>query len=238
MRLRKIPLATMALGGCLLLTACGGGSGGSGSALTVQGTAAIGKPLAAPLSVTCKEGSGSSTSNSDGSFAVVINNGVGPCLLSMTTAAGTKLNSITSGAASTQTANLTPMTTLLVDYLRNVPSMSAPSPDAWFAKRETKALLGNTDALQIRITTDFIPAVKALVPPGTTLGLTDAGFLQTPFIPNPVISATDADLEKLIVSGFVTQLGVLIRDFVDKLVKAALNDLPVDPVTGASGASS
>ena len=238
MRLRKIPLATMALGGCLLLTACGGGSGGSGSALTVQGTAAIGKPLAAPLSVTCKEGSGSSTSNSDGSFAVVINNGVGPCLLSMTTAAGTKLNSITSGAASTQTANLTPMTTLLVNYLRNVPGMSSASPEAWFALPATKALLADTEALRIRITTDFIPALKEVLPPGTTLSLADASFLLTAFIANPVSSTIDADLERLRSSGVVTELGALIRAYVDQLIKKALDDIPVISPTGATGASS
>ena len=237
MRLRKIRLATMVLGGGLLLTACGGGSDGGGSALTVQGTAAIGKPIAGPVSVICNEGSGSSTSNPDGSFAVVINNGVGPCLLTMT-AGGATLHSVTSGAASTQTANLTPMTTLLVEYLRNVPSMSAPSPNAWFALRQTKALLGNTDALQTRITADFIPAIKALMPPGTTLSLVDASFLQTRFDANPLISAIDADLEKLLTSGFVTRLGSVIRAFVDELIKAALDDLPVNPVTGATGASS
>lgn len=237
MRLREIPLAAMVLGGSLLLTACGGGSGNSGSALTVQGTAAIGKPLAGPVSVICNQGSGNSTSNLDGSFSVVINNGVGPCLLTMT-AGGTTLHSVTSGVASTQTANLTPMTTLLVDYLRNVPGMSAPSPNAWFDLRQTKALLGNTDALQNRITTDFIPAIKALMPPGTTLSLVNASFLQTRFDANPLVSEIDADLEKLLKSGFVTQLGVVIKDFVDKLVKAALDDLPVNPATGATGASS
>ena len=186
------------------MTACGGesGIGGGGSDLTLRGTAAIGAPLVGLVSATCKKGSGTSTSNPDGSFSVVINDGVGPCLLSMTipnitttTTAPATLYSVTSGSTATQTANLTPMTTMLVEYLRNEKSMAAPSPDAWFAKRETRALLGNTDALQTRIKSDFIPAVKELVPSGTTLTLADASFLQTPFIPDPLIAdGIDADL--------------------------------------------
>jgi hypothetical protein len=241
MRFNKISLASMLLGGSMLLAACGGSGGGGGigggSDLTVRGTAAIGKALVGPLSVTCKTGTGTGTSNSDGSFTVVINNGVGPCLLTMTVN-GATLYSISSGSTATQTANLTPMTTLLVNYLRNVPGMTAASPEAWFALPQVKTLLADTAALTKRIVEDFIPALKALVPAGTTLSLTDAGFLFTTFTPNPSTSSTDADLEKLRILNFVTDIGKLVQAFVDQIIKEALKDTPVVLPTGATGAAS
>lgn len=240
MRFNKISLATMLLGGSMLLAACGGSGGGGlggGSALTLKGTAAIGHAVVGPLSATCKTGSGSTTSNSDGSFTMVIADGVGPCLLKMTTN-GATLYSISSGTASTQTANLTTMTTLLVEYLRNVPGMTASTPEAWFALPQAKTLLANSTALTKRIVDDFIPALKALMPAGTVLSLTDAGFLFTTFTPNPTTSPTDADLEKLKIANFVTDLGKLVDAFVKEIIKEALKDAPVVPATGVTGAGS
>lgn len=238
MRFNKISLAAMVLGGGMLLSACGGSDSSGGSALTVNGTAAIGKALVGPLSVTCKTGTGTGTSNLDGSFTVVINNGVGPCLLTMKTADGVTLYSISSGSASTQTANITPMTTLLVNYLRNVPGMTAASPEAWFDLPQVKTLLADTAALTKRIAEDFIPALKALLPAGTTLSLTDAGFLFTMFNATPGSPGTDADLEKLKTLNFVTDIGKLVQAFVDQIIKEALKDTPVVSPTGVTGAGS
>ena len=238
MRLHKISLAAMALGGGLLLTACGGGGGGSD--LTLRGTAAIGDPVVGPVSATCKEGRGTSPSNSDGSFSVVINNGVGPCLLSMTIPNTTNmLYSVTSGSTATQTANLTPMTTLMVEYLRNLPNMpSTQNPQDWFASPVTKLFLSDPQTLTTRIQDGFIPSLNSLLPPNTAPFALNANFLRTTFIANPSVSSIDADLIKLITSKFVTDLGALIKTFVDDLIKAALKDIPViTPPIGATGAS-
>jgi hypothetical protein len=157
MRLNKIALASLVLGGSVLLAACGGGGGSSGSALTVKGTAAKGVPLVGAVSATCKTGTGTATSNLDGSYTVVINNGVGPCLLAITPTGGATLYSITSGSGATQTANITPMTNLLVNYLGNVPGMNGTAnPTAWFALPAVKALLADPAALATRIVNDFI----------------------------------------------------------------------------------
>src|SRR5438034_5331221 len=128
MRLNKIALASLVLGGSALLAACGGGGGSSGSALTLKGTAATGAPVVGAVTATCKSGTGTATSNPDGSFTVVVNNGVGPCLLAITPPGGAPIYSVTSGSGATQTANITPMTNLLVSYLRNVPGMTAADP--------------------------------------------------------------------------------------------------------------
>lgn len=200
----------------------------------MNGTAATGAPLAGAVSATCKTGTGTATSNADGSFTVVVNDGVGPCLLSIT-AGGVTMHSITSGSGATQTANITPMTNLLVGYLRSVPGMTAADPAAWFALPAVKALLTDTAALTARIVTDFIPTLKTLLP---TLSVANAGFLFTTFTASPTGSATDADLEKLKTAGIVTSTGAPSAAATASLTAAASNDTPVVAPTGATGAGS
>ena len=233
MRLNNLALACV-LTGSALLVACGdGGGGGSASILTVSGTAATGAPLVGSVTVTCKTGSGSATSNLDGSFTVLVTNGVGPCLLSLT-ANGTTLFSVTSGNAATQVANITPMTNLLVSYLSNVPGLEAADPAAWFAKPTTQALLADTTALNTRIATDFIPAVKTLAP---TLSLTDASFLSTAFKADPAVSSADADLELLKTANVVTASGAPEPATITTLDNAAADDTEVIAPTTPTGGS-
>lgn len=235
MRLNKIALASLVLGGSALLAACGGGGGSGGSALTLKGTAATGHPLVGAVSATCKTGTGTAPSNLDGSFTVVIDNGVGPCLLASTPTGGATLYSITSGSGATQIANITPMTNLLVNYLRNVPGMSAPDPVAWFALPAVKPLLADPAALTTRIVNDFIPALITLLP---TLSVANADFLSTAFTASPTSSATDADLEKLKTANIVTSTGAPSAATTSSLATAASNDTPVVTPTGATGAGS
>ena len=231
MRLTKLSLACLVIGGSALLAACGGGSGGGGgSALTLQGTAATGAPLVGTVTASCKAGTGTAVSNPDGSFSVVFSNGVGPCLLAITPTGGATLYSVTSGSGATQTANITPMTNMLVSYLRSVPGMSAADPAAWFALPAVQMLLADTAALTARIDNDFIPALKTLLP---SLSVANAGFLFTAFIASPTSSATDADLEKLKTAGIVTATGAPSAAATSSLAVAASNDSPVVVPTGA-----
>ena len=234
MRMNKISLACVVLGGSALLAACGGGGGDGDAALTLKGTAAVGAPLVGAVTATCKTGTGSATSNSDGTYTVAIVGGVGPCLLKIQPATGATLYSITSGSGATQTANITPMTNMLVTYLLNVPGMKAATPEAWFAQPVVKTLLTDTTGLSNRITNDFLPALKALLP---TLSVNSTDFLFTAFVANPA-SATDADLEKLKTAGVVTSTGEPSAAAASALVTSAANDTPVVGATGATGAGS
>ena len=234
MRMNKISLACVVLGGSALLAACGGGGGDGDAALTLKGTAAVGAPLVGAITATCKTGTGSATSNSDGTYTVAIVGGVGPCLLKIQPATGATLYSITSGSGATQTANITPMTNMLVTYLLNVPGMKAATPEAWFAQPVVKTLLTDTTGLSTRITRDFLPALKALLP---TLSVNSTDFLFTAFVANPA-SATDADLEKLKTAGVVTSTGEPSAAAASALVTSAANDTPVVGATGATGAGS
>ena len=232
MRMNKISLACVVLGGSALLAACGGGDGDA--ALTLKGTAAVGAPLVGAITATCKTGTGSATSNSDGTYTVAIVGGVGPCLLKIQPATGATLYSITSGSGATQTANITPMTNMLVTYLLNVPGMKAATPEAWFAQPVVKTLLTDTTGLSTRITRDFLPTLKALLP---TLSVNSTDFLFTAFVANPA-SATDADLEKLKTAGVVTSTGEPSAAAASALATSAANDTPVVGATGATGAGS
>ncbi|UUZ76172.1 hypothetical protein LP414_33245 [Polaromonas sp. P1(28)-13] len=209
---------------------------GGGSDLTLNGTAATGAPVVnGAVTATCKTGTGTATSNANGSYTVTVSNGVGPCLLAITPVGGVPMYSVTSGSGATQTANITPMTNLLVSYLRNVPGMTAADPAAWFALPTTRALLADTAALTARIVTDFVPALKTLVP---TLSVATADFLSTAFTANPGSSTTDADLEKLKTAGIVTSTGTPSAAATASLTTAASNDTPVVAPTGATGAGS
>ena len=234
MRMNKISLACVVLGGSALLAACGGGGGDGDAALTLKGTAAVGAPLVGAITATCKTGTGSATSNSDGTYTVAIVGGVGPCLLAIKPATGATLYSITSGSGATQTANITPMTSMLVTYLLNVPGMKAATPEAWFAQPVVKTLLTDTTGLSTRITRDFLPTLKALLP---TLSVNSTDFLFTAFVANPA-SATDADLEKLKTAGVVTSTGAPSAATASALATSAANDTPVVGATGATGAGS
>ena len=234
MRMNKISLACVVLGGSALLAACGGGGDGD-AALTLKGTAAVGAPLVGAVTATCKTGTGSATSNSDGTYTVAIVGGVGPCLLKIQPATGAALYSITSGSGATQTANITPMTNMLVTYLLNVPGMKAATPEAWFAQPVVKTLLTDTTGLSTRITRDFLPALRTLLP---TLSVANTDFLFMAFVADPAASAADADLEKLKTAGVVTSTGETSAATASALATSAANATPVVGATGATGAGS
>jgi hypothetical protein len=240
MRFNKVFLACLVLGGSALLAACGGGGDDDssppapapapgGAALTLSGTAATGKAInGGSLGVTCKSGTGTGTSSADGSFKVAVTNGVGPCLLKITPVGGVAMYSMTSGSGAS--ANITPMTNMLVSYLLSVPGMNAANPEAWFALPAARTLLADPVALSARIKNDFIPVLKALVP---GLNLSSDDFLAKPFVAGSPTDTTDSDLEKLKASGVVTETGEASQATKDKLKKEAENDAPAVAATGA-----
>ena len=100
-----------------LLVGCGGG-GGSGAAgggpLTISGVAATGAAISAgAVEARCATGTGTATTNSDGSYALTVSNGVAPCVLRVTDpTSSTTLHSIIEQGQSK--ANITPLTELVV----------------------------------------------------------------------------------------------------------------------------
>ena len=107
-----------------VLTACGGGGGDSAPAVTttkISGTAAVGAAVPnATVVAKCVSGSGSTTTATNGTFTVSIDNAVRPCVLSVPAPDGTTLHSIVeAGSGTTPVANITPLTELVAAALAN-----------------------------------------------------------------------------------------------------------------------
>jgi hypothetical protein len=106
------------------LVACGGGSGTSAVvappvvSLDISGVAATGLAISGKtVEAKCAVGSGSATSSGTGAFTISIADGVLPCVLRVTAADGSVLHSLASGAGNSATANVSPVTNLIVANL-------------------------------------------------------------------------------------------------------------------------
>ena len=112
-----------------VLAACGGGGSSAPAtpatpatpaSLTVSGTTAVGAALAgASVAIQCASGSTTVTSNATGTYSATLSGGALPCVLTATSADGnTVLHSAVPGTGTaTVTANITPLTELLVAAL-------------------------------------------------------------------------------------------------------------------------
>jgi hypothetical protein len=103
----------------LLLAACGGGGGGGGGAvstpsISITGVAATGAAISGgTVEAKCSTGTGTATTNADGTYSVSVTNGVQPCILKATDPISKiELHSIVESGSST--ANITPVTDLVV----------------------------------------------------------------------------------------------------------------------------
>lgn len=104
------------------LAACGGGGGSdpagpaTPTSVTLTGTAAQGAALPdATVTVKCAGGTGTATTGSDGKYTLTISGATLPCALKVVGTNGATYHSLLSGSTSgTYTANLSPLTELLV----------------------------------------------------------------------------------------------------------------------------
>lgn len=116
-------MKTLATAAALVVLA---GCGGGGSDSTPGGTAVVG-PLTLsgvvaaraaatgqPVDIQCASGTGTATSNADGSYTVTVTDGQLPCVLRAKGTADGDLYSVATGSGRTATANLTPLTHLVV----------------------------------------------------------------------------------------------------------------------------
>jgi hypothetical protein len=121
----RLHTLSMALASAGLLVACGGDSSTSATQtpstptpISLSGVVAKGAALAgATITAKCATGTGTATSNSDGSYTLNIADGALPCVLEAEGTgadAGLVLHSVAAGST---TANITPLTELLVAQL-------------------------------------------------------------------------------------------------------------------------
>lgn len=125
---RGAALCITPLAAAVLVACGGGGGGGSASSATVAGTAATGAAIASgTVTLKCVSGTTSAvTTGTDGSFTVDVSGVTLPCLarVDYKDASGTaqKLHSYVGAAG---TANITPVTDLVVSKLATGPSATA-----------------------------------------------------------------------------------------------------------------
>lgn len=120
-RLRRFPQPRLsAVLAAVALAACGGGSDEPtgpppAASLSLSGTAATGAAIAAQsVEARCAAGTGTATSAADGRYTISITGGALPCVLRVSTVAGAALHSVALGTGSSATANLTPLTDLVL----------------------------------------------------------------------------------------------------------------------------
>lgn len=114
------------------LMACGGGGGDGGeppapASLTLAGTAATGAAVAAAaVEARCANGTGTATTAANGSYTISIPGGQLPCALRVAGNSVT-LHSVASGSGLTATAQITPLTELVLAQA------TGREPAAWFS---------------------------------------------------------------------------------------------------------
>lgn len=161
---RRSPHLLLAALSAAALAACGGGGdagttdtgtgGGTPAALTVSGVAARGAALAgATVEASCASGGGSATALADGSYSLAITGGVLPCVLKATSSDGaTTFYSLAAGSGATATANITPLTELVIAQ------MTGQEPAAFYASASADAT-----ALTAAMTAEKIDAASTAV---------------------------------------------------------------------------
>jgi hypothetical protein len=189
--------------GTALLAACGGGGSSDApsagaTALSLTGVAATGAAISGQtVEAKCSTGTGSATSNTDGSYTISVNSGVLPCVLKITPATGPALYSVATGTGSTATANISPVTHLVMA------SLTGGDPATYFTSFDATAAAAVTP-------TDVAAAVTAvkttLLGAGIDLGTIDvlAGTLTAATTTTPgnaYDEALDALGAKLVSAG-------------------------------------
>ncbi|MGF6903760.1 carboxypeptidase regulatory-like domain-containing protein [Paraburkholderia sp. GAS348] len=191
---RTLQFGSIALASSALV-ACGGG--GSSPTATIHGTAAVGAALAnATIQLSCKNGSGSTTSNSSGSYSDTFSFD-GPCLITATSGS-TVLNSFASGAG---TYNVTPLTQLLLSYLAGQLGTTLNGLLAGITTNATfQSALTNSTVIANAET-----AVTQLIKSTYGVTLSTNSFLTVSFTPGQ--PGADADLDTLQTDGAITSEG-------------------------------
>jgi hypothetical protein len=134
--------AAIAISAAMVFTGCGGGSSASSSPtptpsanlLALSGSASNGMALPnQSIAAKCAIGSGSGTTTADGTYALTIENGKWPCVARVSGPDGNTLHTLALGTGNSATANLTPVTQLVLARL------AGADPAAYYAAFDASA---------------------------------------------------------------------------------------------------
>ena len=230
-RLRALQFGSIVIAASVLV-ACGGSNDGSSPGATVKGTAAVGAALAnASVSLTCKNGSGSATSDSNGAYTATFKFDP-PCAITASAGAVT----IHSFAASAGTFNVTPLTELLLSYLAGQLGTTENALLAGIASNSSfqSALTNST------VIANAVAGVTTLLKNIYGISLSSGSFLTLAFTPGT--NGPDSDLDALLAAGAITSNGQPSASLVAAAVAAGAAS-PISSgnaggsATGGTGAS-
>ena len=164
----------------VLLTACGGG-GGSGSPVandfSISGTAATGTAISSgTVEAKCKSGTGTATTNYDGTFTIDISSGSLPCMLKATDpVSNLTLHSVVETGATI--TNISPATELVTANL--------------FGNTPALVFADFTNSVQEKITTTNIATAVATFQAATTVLGTEADMTGIDVMKGSLSAATE-----------------------------------------------
>jgi hypothetical protein len=124
--------------------------------VTLSGTANNGAAISGKtVEAKCASGTGSGATSTDGSYNVSIDGGTWPCLAQVTAADGTVLHTVAAGSDSSATANITPVTELVVA------SLAGADPAAYFAGFDSTAAAAVTSTNVAAAQTAVVATLKS-----------------------------------------------------------------------------
>ncbi len=170
---------TLAASMLTALVGCGGSGGSTTStaaSITIAGVAATGAAISGGIvEAKCASGTGTGTTNADGTYSLTVSNGVQPCLLKATDPISKiELHSVVESGATT--ANITPVTDLVVA------NTLGEDPARAFSSFNTTA--------QAKVTAANITAAVTKVQAVTASLGTDADMSGVDFMKGPMVAAT------------------------------------------------
>lgn len=177
-------------GTCLWVVACGGGSS-SISTLGIRGTAATGAAISGgDVELVCATGTAAATTQSDGSYSVTIPGGELPCVAKVTDGANVYHSVIPDKGSSTVTANITPLTELVVA------SAAGTTPSAFYTNFASQTTAEKSNSVTSNSAEEAQTAVKKTLTSNFGITVTD-DLLSGSLVPGSSTSTYDIALEAL-----------------------------------------
>ncbi len=229
----KLKSTLTALAVAALLAACG--DGGNGITLNLKGTAATGLAIdGGAVNVQCKSGTGSATSSSTGTYTVIVTNGEGPCLVTVTKGDLT-LRSIAEPDSSGQAvANITPITNAIVNAIAAAKGTTVDGLIGAQAPTPAEVSLAANTVVEV-LNTALTNAGWSGEPLTAAQLLSDPNFIAATTANPDGGSVLDQAMDKLVEAGKLNdgQLDSTITNEIDAAVNETIDPTP----TGGTGGS-
>lgn len=218
--------------GALTLVACGGDS--STVPLVIKGVAATGFAIdGGSVTVQCVSGTGTATTLANGSYSVTVENGQGPCLITVTKGA-VVLRSISPQTTSgTAIANVTPFSNAIVNSL--VAAKGAASPAGLVTGSTFAPSNSDLTAAVSAVIVKINAALAGLTPPVAPLSLSTDLLGQPDYVAATASAPSSGDLLDQAIDKLAQPDGVSLPPTLVIDINQATDTVVAPNPTGATG---